>query len=113
MSKRNTREHKVSKVPRKRPAIKKRAQPERKQQGKDKKRRSYRNPAKELHDSPLSYNESQRILCLGEGNFSFARALVRTLQGQGQLLTATAYDTKDTVLEKYEVGCMHNTQIGR
>lgn len=51
----------------------------------------------------VSYDEYQRILCIGDGNFSFARALVRKLEGQGQLLTATAYDTKETVWEKYEV----------
>lgn len=54
----------------------------------------------------VSYDEYQRILCVGEGNFSFARAVVRKLEGQGQLLTATAYDTKETVWEKYEVGSM-------
>ncbi|KAL3163353.1 hypothetical protein ABBQ32_009742 [Trebouxia sp. C0010 RCD-2024] len=52
----------------------------------------------------VSYDEYQRILCIGDGNFSFARALVRKLEGQGQLLTATAYDTKETVWEKYEEG---------
>ena len=111
MSKRKKKEQKISKVQRKQPAIKKHAQPERKQQRTEKKRQPNRHPAKGEHESPLSYNESQRILCVGEGNFSFARALVRTTQGQGQLLTATAYDTKDTVLEKYEVSCMHDTMI--
>lgn len=51
----------------------------------------------------VSYDDYQRILCIGDGNFSFARALVRKLEGQGRLLTATAYDTKETVWEKYEV----------
>ncbi|DBA85430.1 TPA: hypothetical protein ACH3X2_006106 [Trebouxia sp. C0005] len=50
------------------------------------------------------YHESQQILCVGEGNFSFARALVRTLEGQGQNLTATAYDARDTVDAKYQGG---------
>lgn len=54
----------------------------------------------------VQYDEYQRILCAGEGNFSFARALVRNLQGQGQLLTATAYDTQEIVWEKYEVSCV-------
>lgn len=56
----------------------------------------------------IQYDEYQRILCIGEGNFSFARALVRNLQGQGQLLTATAYDTKQIVWEKYEVSCVQS-----
>lgn len=53
------------------------------------------------------YHESQQILCVGEGNFSFARALVRTLEGQGQNLTATAYDARDTVDAKYQVSNRH------
>ncbi len=53
------------------------------------------------------YHESQQILCVGEGNFSFARALVRTLEGQGQNLTATAYDARDTVDAKYQVSHRH------
>ena len=56
--------------------------------------------------TPIQYDEYQRILCIGEGNFSFARAVVRNLQGQGHLLTATAYDTKEIVWEKYEVCCV-------
>ncbi|DBA98496.1 TPA: hypothetical protein ACH3X3_012489 [Trebouxia sp. C0006] len=50
------------------------------------------------------YHESQQILCVGEGNFSFARALVRTLEGLGQNLFATAYDARDTVDAKYQEG---------
>ena len=53
------------------------------------------------------YHESQQILCVGEGNFSFARALVRTLEGQGQNLIATAYDAQDTVDTKYQVSHRH------
>ena len=53
------------------------------------------------------YHESQQILCVGEGNFSFARALVRTLEGQGNNLVATAYDTRDTVDAKYQVSHRH------
>ncbi len=54
------------------------------------------------------YHESQQILCVGEGNFSFARALVRTLEGLGQNLFATAYDARDTVDAKYQVSHRHN-----
>lgn len=53
------------------------------------------------------YHESQQTLCVGEGNFSFARALVRTLEGQGNNLVATAYDTRDTVDAKYQVSHRH------
>ena len=51
----------------------------------------------------LDYDDSQQILCIGEGNFSFARAVVRLLQYSGQNLVATAYDTEDIVSLKYEV----------
>ena len=49
------------------------------------------------------YNESQYILCVGEGNFSFARALVRLLCAEGQNIVATAFDSQETLLAKYEV----------
>jgi len=42
-----------------------------------------------------------RTLLVGEGNFSFARALVRLFDGNGFGLTATAYDTREVCLEKY------------
>ena len=83
------------------PAVHKRVHPERKQQTQAKAHVSSRTGG-----TTVQYDEYQRILCLGEGNFSFARALVRKFEGQGQLLTATAYDTKVTVWEKYEVGCV-------
>lgn len=92
---------KVSKAKGQQPAIQKRVHSERKQQVKAKAQVNSR-----ARDTALQYDEYQHILCLGEGNFSFSRALVRKLQGQGQLLTATAYDTKDIVLEKYEVSCV-------
>ncbi len=62
------------------------------------------------HQSGPQYHESQQILCVGEGNFSFARALVRTLEGVGQNLFATAYDARDTVDAKYQVSHRHNAQ---
>lgn len=80
------------------PAIHKRAHSEIKQQVKAKPPVNSR-----VRATALQYDEYQRILCIGEGNFSFARALVRKLEGQGQLLTATAYDTEEVVWEKYEV----------
>lgn len=39
---------------------------------------------------------------MGEGNFSFARALVRLYNGNGFSLVATAYDSEDVVHKKYE-----------
>lgn len=49
------------------------------------------------------YTDSQHILFLGEGNFSFARAVVRTLEYSGRNVVATAYDSEETVSLKYEV----------
>ena len=48
-------------------------------------------------------NDSHQILCVGEGNFSFARALVRLFESSGDNLIATAYDSEETVKLKYEV----------
>jgi 25S rRNA (uracil2634-N3)-methyltransferase len=42
-----------------------------------------------------------RTLLVGEGNFSFARALVRLFDGNGFGLTATAYDSREVCLQKY------------
>lgn len=92
---------KVSKAKGQQPAIHKRVHSERKQQVKAK---AQENSC--ARDTALQYDEYQRILCIGEGNFSFSRALVRKLEGQGQLLTATAYDTKEIVWEKYKVSCV-------
>ena len=104
MSKRKGTSQKLTKAHRKQAGVQKRPVPEKKRQPLGKKQQCGGDPHKH-GKAPLSYTESQRILCVGEGNFSFARALVRQLEGQGQLLTATAYDTKETVLEKYEVSC--------
>ena len=47
------------------------------------------------------YRTGQKILLVGEGNFSFARALVRNLGGSGAGLVATAYDSEEEAREKY------------
>ena len=52
---------------------------------------------------PSVINSSQRVLLVGEGNFSFARALLRLFGGQGSGIVATAFDPEATVLEKYDV----------
>ena len=40
------------------------------------------------------YDASQRILLVGEGNLSMARALLRLFEGNGHNLVATTYDTE-------------------
>lgn len=45
------------------------------------------------------YDRSQRILLVGEGNLSMARALLRIFEGNGRNLFATTYDTEAELLE--------------
>ena len=49
----------------------------------------------------VPYTSDDTILLVGEGNFSFARALVRRFQGLATRLVATSYDTEEEVLSKY------------
>ncbi|KAL7746964.1 hypothetical protein RI367_007676 [Sorochytrium milnesiophthora] len=48
----------------------------------------------------VPYRDDHHILLVGEGNFSFAAALVGVL-GTGENIVATAYDSADVVHEKY------------
>ena len=48
---------------------------------------------------PLGFSDSQSVLLVGEGNLSFARALLRLRQGQGANLVATTFDDQQTLLE--------------
>jgi len=45
---------------------------------------------------------NQRILLVGEGNFSFAVSLIELLGGDGSKLTCTAYDSMEVLKEKYK-----------
>ena len=58
---------------------------------------------------PLGFHPAQRVLCVGEGNFSFARALARLFDGDGSCLVATAYDSEEQAQLKYEVSCDRHT----
>eukprot|EP00897_Mesotaenium_endlicherianum_P008883 jgi/Mesen1/8022/ME000426S07167 len=58
-----------------------------------------RGTAEESH-VPAGYDLSKRTLLVGEGDFSFARALVRLL-GTGSNLVATSFDSRLVVNEKY------------
>jgi hypothetical protein len=63
--------------------------------------KSAKNKAKnEFHQPGISYKPSDKILLVGEGNFSFARSLVEHF-GIYENLIATCYDDKRTLLEKY------------
>ena len=61
---------------------------------------------------PLGFHHARRVLCVGEGNFSFARALVRLFDGDGSSLVATAYDSEEQTQLKYEVSCQRGTACG-
>ena len=49
----------------------------------------------------VPYSPSDFVLLVGEGNFSFARALARRFGGLGTRIVATSYDTREQVLAKY------------
>ena len=61
---------------------------------------------------PLGFHPAQRVLCVGEGNFSFARALARLFDGDGSCLVATAYDSEEQAQLKYEVSCDRRAACG-
>lgn len=48
----------------------------------------------------IPYSDTDIILLVGEGNFSFAASLA-TLLGSGELITASSYDSKEEVIRKY------------
>ncbi|RUS18650.1 hypothetical protein BC938DRAFT_475920 [Jimgerdemannia flammicorona] len=48
------------------------------------------------------YTGLDRILLVGEGNFSFARALVEHVPGTGEGLVATCFDSEGVLIQKYE-----------
>ena len=49
----------------------------------------------------VPYARGDHILLVGEGNFSFARALARRFNGCANRLIATSYDTRAELLRKY------------
>jgi hypothetical protein len=48
---------------------------------------------------PQGYTPQQRILLVGEGNLSMARALVRLFDGDGSNLVATTFDNEEALRE--------------
>ena len=49
-----------------------------------------------------TYSQDQKILVVGDGDFSFSQGLVRHLKGRGSGLTLTSYDSAQQVLGKYK-----------
>ncbi|GBC10520.1 hypothetical protein RclHR1_00970021 [Rhizophagus clarus] len=51
---------------------------------------------------PPPYKPEDKILLLGEGNFSFAHSLAKNILHAGHFITATCLDSKKVLNEKYE-----------
>ena len=49
-----------------------------------------------------TYTRDQKILVVGDGDFSFSHGLVKHRGGQGAGLTLTSYDSSPQVLGKYK-----------
>ncbi|OKL61937.1 hypothetical protein UA08_02645 [Talaromyces atroroseus] len=64
------------------------------------KKKNDNNHQQELHQRPtIPYQRKDRILLIGEGDFSFARSLYE--HHRCKSVFATCYDSQDTLLEKY------------
>jgi hypothetical protein len=50
---------------------------------------------------------NQRILVIGDGNFSFAASLVSLFNGDGSSITATVYDSREVLKSKYADADQH------
>lgn len=60
------------------------------------------------------FREGDRILLVGEGNFSFARSLAENyLQENWNKMVATCYDSEDILYEKYGDEAKENIEILR
>jgi len=72
--------------------------------GEKKKKAALEALARVNHQTAKAYftKANQRILLVGEGNFSFAVSLIELLGGDGSRLTCTAYDTMEVLKEKYK-----------
>ncbi|OBZ90613.1 25S rRNA (uridine-N(3))-methyltransferase [Choanephora cucurbitarum] len=60
------------------------------------------------------YNSKDRILLVGEGNFSFARSLCENYLEEGaEHLVATCYDSEEVLYEKYSEEAKENVELVR
>ncbi|KAI8578792.1 hypothetical protein K450DRAFT_245549 [Umbelopsis ramanniana AG] len=57
------------------------------------------------------YEFLDKILLVGEGNFSFARSLVENITNGGENLVATCYDSEEVLYEKYEGEAKDNIDV--
>ncbi len=58
---------------------------------------------------PLGFSAAQRTLLVGEGNLSFARALVRLFGGYGANLVATTFDEEEALREARDLRAQWHT----
>lgn len=71
--------------------------------------------AKEKQKSRNSYqpyHDGQRVLLVGEGNFSFALAFAKRFPNSAKVSIATAYDTEDEAKRKYSDVADNVKQVG-
>ncbi|KAJ2960343.1 hypothetical protein NQZ79_g4336 [Umbelopsis isabellina] len=59
--------------------------------------------------APYEFND--KILLVGEGNFSFARSLVESVVHGGDNVIATCYDSEEVLNQKYEDESKDNIQV--
>lgn len=59
--------------------------------------------------APYEFND--KILLVGEGNFSFARSLVESVVHGGDNVIATCFDTEEVLNQKYEDESKDNIQV--
>ena len=50
----------------------------------------------------MTYGSQEKVLVVGDGDFSFAHGLVKHRKGVGQGLTLTSYDSAQEVMKKYK-----------
>ncbi|KAJ9062855.1 hypothetical protein DSO57_1005980 [Entomophthora muscae] len=63
-----------------------------------------------LKHSKVLYEASDKILLLGEGNFSFSSALCKMF-GNGSNVWATSYDSEDVLKQKYSDDCVNHIEF--
>jgi 25S rRNA (uracil2634-N3)-methyltransferase len=88
---------------------KKNEQNKRAQQIEQQRRQKQAGQQKQQQKSLYEFND--RILLVGEGNFSFARSLVENVVHGGDNIIATCYDNEDVLYKKYEGEAKENIQV--
>ncbi|CAM0141315.1 hypothetical protein VKS41_003983 [Umbelopsis sp. WA50703] len=88
---------------------KKNEKQKRAQQWEQERRKKQSQQQTQQQKSPYEFND--KILLVGEGNFSFARSLVESVVHGGDNIIATCYDSQEVLHEKYEDESKGNVQV--